>query len=57
MTNSKMFDEIGCPDKLKDCQFEVKRHKKHIKQLNNIIFSLEKEIEEKENEIKVLRNG
>ena len=55
MTNSKMFDEIGCPDKLKDCQFEVERHKKHIKQLNNIIFSLEKEIEEKENEIRMLK--
>ena len=51
-----MFDEIGCPDKLKDCQFEIKRHKKHIKELTNIILALEKNIEEKDNEILVLKN-
>lgn len=56
MTNDKMFDEIGCPDKLKDCQFEIKRHKKHIKELTNIILALEKDIEEKDNEILVLKN-
>ena len=31
MTNSKIFDEIGCPDKLKDCEFELKRTKKFLK--------------------------
>ena len=30
MTNDKMFDEIGCPDELKKCKEEIKRHKKHI---------------------------
>ena len=27
MTNDKIFDEIGCPEKLKECQSEIKRHK------------------------------
>ena len=28
MTNSKMFEEIGCPNQLKKCQAEIKRQKK-----------------------------
>ena len=31
MTNEKIFDEIGCPDKLKECQSEIKRQKMFIK--------------------------
>ena len=30
MTNDKIFDEIGCPDELKECKAEVKRYKKHM---------------------------
>ena len=56
MTNSKMFEEIGCPDELKDCKFEIKRHKKHIKELTNVILGLEKDIELKDNIILVLKN-
>ena len=33
MTNDKMFDEIGCPEELKKCKEEIKRHKKHIEKL------------------------
>ena len=36
----KMFDEIGCPDKLKECQSEIKRHKMFIQKQANIIKSL-----------------
>ena len=57
MTNSKIFDEVGCPEKLKDCEFELKRTKKFIKKQADIILALEKEIEQKDNEIKVLKNG
>ena len=57
MTNSKIFDEIGCPDKLKDCEFELKRTKKFIKKQADIILALEKEIEFKDNKIKMLKNG
>jgi len=55
MTNSKIFDEIGCPEKLKDCEFELKRTKKFIKKQTDIILALEKEIEQKENEILMLK--
>jgi len=57
MTNDKIFDEIGCPDKLKDCEFELKRTKKFIKKQADIILALEKEIELKDNQIKMLKNG
>ena len=30
-----MFEEIGCPDELKKCKEEIKRHKKHIEKLLN----------------------
>jgi hypothetical protein len=45
MTNDKIFDEVGCPEKLKECKAEVKRCKKHIEKL-----------EEKENEILIIKN-
>ena len=40
-----------------NCKEELKRAKKYIKKQADIIFALEKEIEEKENEIRVLKNG
>lgn len=48
MTNSKIFDEVGCPD-------ELKRAKKYIKKQADIIFALEKEVEEKNNEIIIIK--
>ena len=56
MTNDKMFDEIGCPDELKKCKDEIKRHKKHIEKLSNQLLDLERIIEEKENEIIIIKN-
>lgn len=56
MTNDKMFDEIGCPDELKKCKEEIKRHKKHIKKLSNQLLDYERIIEEKENEIIIIKN-
>jgi RecA/RadA recombinase len=50
MTYSGIFEET-------DCKKELERAKKFIKKQENIIFALEKEIEQKENEIKVLKNG
>lgn len=49
MTNSKIFDEVGCPD-------ELKRAKKYIKKQADIIFALEKEVEEKKNEIILIKS-
>ena len=56
MTNDKMFDEIGCPDELKKCKEEIKRHKKHIEKLSNQLLDFERIIEEKENEIIIIKN-
>ncbi len=56
MTNSKIFDEIGCPDELKKCKEEIKRHKKHIEKLSNQLLDYERIIEEKENEIIIIKN-
>ena len=50
MTYSGIFDETNCKK-------ELKRAKKYIKKQADIIFALEKEIEQKENEIRVLKNG
>ena len=50
MTYSGIFEETECKE-------ELKRAKKFIKKQENIIFALEKEIEQKENEIRVLKNG
>ena len=55
MTNSKIFDEIGCPDDLKECNRELKRAKKYIKKQSDIIFALEKEIQLNNYEIKTLK--
>ena len=56
MTNDKIFDEIGCPEKLKECKAEVKRCKKHIEKLSNQLLDYERIIEEKENEIIIIKN-
>jgi len=56
MTNEKIFDEIGCPKKLKECQSEIKRHKMFIQKQANIIKSLELELEQKNNEIIIIKN-
>ena len=56
MTNDKIFDEIGCPDELKICREKLKRHKKHIERLSNRLLDYERMIEEKDNEILVIKN-
>jgi len=56
MTNDKIFDEIGCPEKLKECQSEIKRHKMFIQKQDSIIKSLELELEQKNNEIIIIKN-
>jgi len=50
MTYSGIFEET-------DCKKELERAKKFIKKQENIIFALEKEIEEKENEIRILKSN
>jgi hypothetical protein len=50
MTYSGIFEET-------DCKKELERAKKFIKKQENIIFALEKEVEEKENEIRILKNN
>ena len=49
MTYEGMFDEINC-------KFELKRAKKYIKKQSDIIPALEKQLEEKENEILIIKN-
>tara|TARA_Y100000389_G_C16984936_1_gene282081 strand:- start:290 stop:448 length:159 start_codon:yes stop_codon:yes gene_type:complete len=48
MTYSGIFDET-------DCKQELKRAKKFIEKQANIILSLERELEEKENEIIIIK--
>jgi len=48
MTYEGIFDEL-------ECKQELKRAKKYIKKQENIILALEKEIEEKENEIIIIK--
>jgi|TARA_B100001094_G_C17715065_1_gene569190 hypothetical protein len=48
MTYEGIFDEA-------DCKQELKRAKKYIEKQANIILALEKEIEEKENEIIIIK--
>jgi len=48
MTYEGMFDEI-------ECKYELKRQKKYIEKQASIIFALEKEIEEKNNEIIIIK--
>ena len=50
MTYSGIFEEI-------DCKKELKRAKKYIKKQSDIILALEKEIEQKENEIRILKKN
>jgi hypothetical protein len=49
MTYDGIFDEV-------ECKFELDRQKKYIQKQASIIFALEKEIEEKRNEIIILRS-
>jgi len=49
MTYEGMFDEV-------DCKFELKRAKKFIEKQSNIILALEKQLEEKENEILIIKD-
>ena len=48
MTYEGMFDEVGCKQ-------ELKRAKKYIKKQADIILALEKEIEQKDNEILIIK--
>ena len=48
MTYEGMFDEV-------ECKQELKRAKKFIEKQASIILALEKEIEEKENEIIIIK--
>ena len=56
MTYTGIFDEVECNDKLKDCNNEIQRHKRFIEKQSSIIKSLELEIEQKDNEILLLKN-
>jgi len=49
MTYSGIFEETECME-------ELKRAKKFIEKQSNIILALEKELEEKENEIIIIKN-
>jgi hypothetical protein len=49
MTYSGIFEETECME-------ELKRAKKFIEKQANIILALEKELEEKENEIIIIKN-
>ena len=49
MTYSGIFEET-------DCKQELKRAKKYIEKQASIILALEKELEEKENEIIIIKN-
>ena len=48
MTYEGMFDEI-------ECKFELERQKKYIEKQASIIFALERELEEKNNEIIIIK--
>ena len=48
MTYEGIFDEV-------ECKQELKRAKKYIKKQADIIFALEKQIEEKDNEIIIIK--
>jgi len=49
MTYEGMFDEVKC-------KYELKRQKKYIEKQASIIFALERELEEKNNEIIIIKN-
>ena len=48
MTYEGMFDEV-------ECKFELERQKKYIQKQASIIFTLERELEEKNNEIIIIK--
>ena len=48
MTYEGMFDEV-------ECKFELERKKKYIQKQASIIFALERELEEKNNEIIIIK--
>ena len=48
MTYEGIFDEV-------ECKFELERQKKYIQKQASIIFALERELEEKNNEIIIIR--
>ena len=48
MTYDGIFDEINC-------KFELERQKKYIQKQASIIFALERELEEKNNEIIIIK--
>ena len=48
MTYEGMFDEV-------ECKFELERQKKYIQKQASIIFALERELEEKNNEIIIIK--
>nr|BAR16404.1 hypothetical protein [uncultured Mediterranean phage uvMED]BAR37551.1 hypothetical protein [uncultured Mediterranean phage uvMED] len=48
MTYEGIFDEV-------ECKQELKRAKKYIKKQADIILALEKEIEQKDNEILIIK--
>jgi hypothetical protein len=50
MTYTGIFEET-------DCKKELERAKRFIKKQENIILALEKEIEQKENEIRILKKN
>ena len=56
MTNDKMFEEVGCPEELKKCKQEIRRHKRHIEKLSNQLLDYERIIEERDNEIIIIKN-
>jgi len=49
MTYDGIFDEI-------ECKFELERQKKYIQKQASIIFALERELEEKNNEIIIIKS-
>ena len=48
MTYEGIFDEV-------ECKFELERQKKYIQKQASIIFALERELEEKNNEIIIIK--
>jgi len=48
MTYDGIFNEI-------ECKFELERQKKYIQKQASIIFALERELEEKNNEIIIIK--
>jgi len=56
MTNEGMWKEIELADKLKEAKAELKRHKKQIEKLSNELLDYERIVEERDNEIIILKN-